>query len=654
MFRAASKLIRPVFFSHSRQVRFFSDEVATHPLPETVLKSPPVTHSFKAETQKILEIVAKSLYMDKEVFVRELVSNSSDALEKQRFREISGEAVTTEDLKIKITTDPINGIFKIFDSGIGMDQDELIKNLGTIAYSGSKTFIESLSDKSQAESIIGQFGVGFYSSFIVAKEVKVVSKKNDKAYMWTSKGHGDFEISEIEAESVKRGTEITVMLKDDCRNFANDGEISKILKKYSNFVTYPIELNSQRINLQQAIWSKPKNIVSEDEYREFFEFISGQKLPYKYKLHFSLDMPISMKVLLYIPSTHKEKFGLSHEELEVSLYSRKVLIQQKSSHLLPPWMRFMKGVVDCEDIPLNISRETFQDSALMAKIKDILTVKIVKYLAEEASRNEETYANWYEEFGQFFMEAMASDNNHSKDVVNLLRYHWNQDKKMISLKQYVQNMKPGQNRIYYLYSANRHNAEESPYLESFKPKNIPVIFSHMAIDEMIFRSQSDYQGHKFVNIETSIENIEQEQLEPNKYSAENGIPEAEIVPFTDWVSQELKPKVTKVILSTRLRDTPALVVGEMPSALRQAYKFMDQDRISQEMVKNQQLEINPNHEIIVKLNAIRKTHPDLASEILAQILDNALITADIVDNFHPVIKRVNNIMLRLLQTKQNN
>lgn len=646
MLRAASRLIRPLTSLHLIPFRPFSESIP--------FKAPPMTHSFKAETQKILEIVAKSLYMDKEVFIRELVSNASDALEKQRFEEVSGQAVTTEDLKIQITTDPVNGTFKIFDSGIGMEEKDLIKNLGTIAYSGSKDFIENLTDKTQAESIIGQFGVGFYSAFIVAKEVHVLSRKNDKAYLWTSKGLGDFEVAEVEAEGVKRGTEITVYLKDENRNFANEGEVQKVLKKYSNFVVYPIEVNGQKVNIQQAIWSRNKTSVTENEYRDFFEYISGQKLPYKYKLHFSLDMPLSMKVLLYIPSTHREKFGLSHEEAEVSLYSRKVLIQAKSQSLLPNWMRFLKGVVDCEDLPLNISRENFQDSALMAKIKDILTTKVIKYLTEEATRNEETYASWYEEFGQFLLEAMASDSSHSKDVVNLLRYTWSGDKNMISLKSYIQHMKPGQNRIYYLYSANRQNAEESPYLEPFKPKNIPVIFSTMAVDEMIFRSQGDFLGHKFVNIETSMDNIEQEQIESNKYDAEKGIPESEIVPFTDWVGNELRPKVSKVILSTRLRDTPAIVVGEMPSALRQAYKFMEQEKISEELIKNQHLEINPNHEIIVKLNSIRKSHPELASEILAQLLDNALITADIIDNYNPIVRRVNKLILKLLNTKQNN
>ena len=327
MFRVVTRLARPLALKFYQPIRFFTEESA--------YKSPLQTHSFKAETQKILEIVAKSLYMDKEVFVRELVSNASDALEKQRFLEISGNSLSSEELKIKITTDPVNGHFKIYDSGIGMSNDELIKNLGTIAYSGSRSFIESLEDKSKAESIIGQFGVGFYSSFIVAKEVRVISKKNDTAYLWISKGQGDFEIAEIDGTNIPRGTEITVFLKDDTRVFANDGEISKILKKYSNFVSYPIELNGVHVNVQQAIWSKNKNNVTENEYRDFFEYVSGQKLPYRYKLHFSLDMPLSMKVLLYIPSTHKEKFGLSHEEAEISLYSRKILIAAKSHHLLP-------------------------------------------------------------------------------------------------------------------------------------------------------------------------------------------------------------------------------------------------------------------------------------------------------------------------------
>lgn len=644
MFRALAKLARPLGLRYMQPYRFFSQE--------TSFKSPLEKHTFKAETQKLLEIVAKSLYMDKEVFVRELVSNASDALEKQRFREISGEGFSTEELKIKITTDPVNGIFKIFDSGIGMNGEELVKNLGTIAYSGSRNFIESLADRSKAESIIGQFGVGFYSSFIVAKEVRVISKKDETAYIWTSEGQGDYQIAEIDGASLPRGTEITVHLKDDSRLFANDTEISRILKKYSNFVSYPIELNGTAINVQQAIWSKNKNSVTEDEYRDFFEYVAGQKVPYKYKLHFSLDVPVSIKALLYIPASHKEKFGLSHEDFELSLYSRKVLISAKCTHLLPNWLRFVKGVVDCEDIPLNISRESFQDSALMNKIKEILTNKIVKFLTDESTRNEDSYSFWYQEFGNFLLEGVASQ-SHSKEILPLLRYSWNLNENAVSLKTYVQNMKPGQNRIYYLYAPNRQNAIDSPYLESFKPKGIPVIFSHVPIDEMIFRTNGDFQGHKFINIESSSENIEKDQIEGTEYNSSIGISEPDLVPFTDWVLNELQPRVSKVIISSRLRESPAVVVGDLPSAIRQAYKIMDREKLNEEMVRNQNLEVNPNHELIVSLNQARKKDPELASQILLQIFENALITADILENLNPTIKRINEIMLKLLKAQQN-
>ena len=316
-------------------------------------------------------------------------------------------------------------------------------------------------------------------------------------------------------------------------------------------------------------------------------------------------------------------------------------------------MRFIKGVVDCEDIPLNISRETFQDSALMNKVKEILANKVLKFLLDESIRNEESFSSWYEEFGQFFLEGMATDQNHSKDILPLLRYSWNIDSNQVSLKKYIQHMKPGQNRIYYLYAVNRQNAEDSPYLESFRPKNIPVLFSHVAVDEMIFRSQGDFQGHKFVNIETAIENIEKDQIEGCQYDSNIGIPEAELVPFTEWVSKELAPKVSKVVMSSRLKESPAVVVGEMPSALRQAYKLMDKERHSPDMGRGQNIEINPNHELIVQINEARKNDPELASELIQQVLDNALITADIIDNYNPTIKRINQIMLKLLKVKQN-
>ncbi|CAG9329686.1 unnamed protein product [Blepharisma stoltei] len=676
MFRLAFKAFRPLASkAFIPNIRYFNTTTPPPPPPSPPPSPPPPpgpapdSHisppsftkvnskvlNFQTETNKLLDIVAKSLYMDKEVFIRELVSNASDALEKQRYLNISGQSADDTPLTIKITVDAAKGTISFRDSGIGMTADELIKNLGTIAYSGSHKFIESLKaneeNKSSTEKIIGQFGVGFYSSFIVGNEVRVISKSENcqNPHLWVSKGLGEFEISELEGLDFPRGTEVTVELKEDCKQFLNEADIKKTLTKYSNFVNFPLELNSQQINLQGALWARNKNDVEENEYQDFYEYISGQKLPYKWKLHFSLEIPLSMKVLLYVPNTHKEKYGMANESCEVGLYSRKVLIMANCSQLLPNWLRFVKGIVDCEDIQLNVSRETFQDSAMMEKIKGILTKKLLKFLSDEAERDESGFMRWYQEFGQFLIEGMAMDQENSKAIMTMTRYYYSLNTSMTTLDKYIEKMKPGQQKIYYLFTANREIGMDSPYLEPFKTKEIPVIFSLQLIDEMIFKNMGEYKGHKFVNIESSIDEIEKDLIETHQYNEASGIPEADLVPFVEWIKNETMPIVDKVIVSSRLKDSPAVVTGEMPSAVRQVYKLMDREKHTSAMTRNQTFEINTNHEIIIKLNEVRKTDPELAKDIISQVLDNALLNAGIMESPVNMIKRLNRVMLRTLR-----
>lgn len=564
---------------------------STPEFSEVLNKHQTETQTFRAETKKLLEIVAKSLYTDKEVFVRELVSNAADALEKQRFLLISGKSSDSSELTIRITTNESKNYIIIEDSGIGMTREDLINNLGTIAKSGSKEFLDKLNpsdveQKKTADTIIGQFGVGFYSSFIVAKEVRVLSKTDEctNAHYWVSDGSGSFEISDVDAGDFKRGTRITVMLREDNKEFSKPNEITRILTKHSTFVSHPILLNGSRVNLKQAIWARSKTEVSEEEYRDFFEYLTGSKTPYKYKLHFASELPVTLKVLLYIPTSHREKFGIGAEESEIHLYSRKVLIKGRCRELLPNWLRFVKGVVDCEDIPLNVSRETYQDSALMARIRDILTRRVIKLLTEEANRNEVSYDHWYEDFGNFIVEGMALDSGYSKEIAPLARYKWTESDSNVSLPNYIKQMVPGQKKIYYIFAANRDAALSSPYMEPFKPKNVPVLISSQHIDEMIFKQMNEYQGYKIVNIESSLDNLDRELLEIQEYDSSKGIPEDDIVPFTEWIKNELSnlysgPIVTKVVISNRLKENPAMVIGDMPSAMRQVYKIMDTDRV---------------------------------------------------------------------------
>jgi HSP90 family molecular chaperone len=651
-----------LFSARPIALRYFSTTQPPQPQAERVIDIPKAAvktniekQEFKTETQKLLEIVAKSLYMDKEVFVRELVSNASDALEKLRYYQVSGQATASQDLKITISLNEAEKTFTIMDTGVGMTRQEMVDNLGTIAKSGSKAFIEKLkkegSSNTSLDSIIGQFGVGFYSTFIVGKEVKVVSKTLacPTPHLWVSDGSGNFEIAETDMDFQPCGTQIIVSLKDECLEFCKEQNIKTVLKKYSNFLNHPIFLNNTQVNTLSAIWARNKSEVTEDQYKDFFSYITNQKTPYRYVLHYSIDIPVTMKVLLFIPSSHSEGWGVGQEEMDISLYSRKVLIQGKSKDLLPHWLRFVKGVVDCEDLPLNISREMYQDSALVARIRDLLTTRVIKFLGEQAARNEDTYADWIQQFGHFIKEGMGADNQHSKEIAGLARYSWSLESGNLSLNKYIEKMKPNQRKIYYLFAGNREAAMSSPYLEPFLPKQVPVLFCYYHVDELIFRNMGDFQGYKFTNIETALDTNDKEFLEVAQYDKNIGIPEEDLVPFTNWVQTELTPLVKKVLVSTRLTDSPAIVTGDMTSAVRQVMRMMNKDSQMDSVVRDQTLEINPNHDIMRNLNKIRKTNPDLASQAIKQLLDNAMILANIFEEPTMMVKRINKMLSYTLQ-----
>ena len=337
------------------------------------------TYKFKAEIKQLLDILAKSLYTNREIFVRELISNASDALDKVRFESIRGTEIFQPDLdfEIRIDVDKDKKLFAITDTGIGMTKDELMKNLGTIAHSGSEDFLKKLSDNAeQTPNLIGQFGVGFYSVFMAANKVTVTSRSylpDEKPYHWISDGSGSYKIEEVE-EEVPRGTKIEVELRDGAEEFAEADRIKNIIKTYSNFVSFPIKLKGEQINKVSAIWREPKSSVKEDDYKEFYKFFANTSEEPLSWLHFSADAPIQLNALLFVPKTNYEILGFSPEEHGVSLFIKRVLIQNDNKDLMPKYLRFIKGVVDTEDLPLNISRETLQENTTVIKIKNLLVV----------------------------------------------------------------------------------------------------------------------------------------------------------------------------------------------------------------------------------------------------------------------------------------
>src|SRR5882672_7494863 len=462
--------------------------------------SKPESHHFQAEIQQLLDIVIHSLYTDKEIFVRELISNAADACEKLRFNQSSGKAIQQSDIAptIAVTTDDKAGTITITDTGLGMTHAELVENLGTIAHSGTKAFLKQLAEDKKADvGLIGQFGVGFYSAFMVAKKVTVLSRSfapEEQGWQWTSEGMGGYEIAP--AADLPRGTKITLELKDDAKDFAQESTVERIIQRYSSFVPFPIELNTKRLNTVQAIWARNKNEIKEEEYDEFYTFVGHDHDKPLFRLHFSADAPLAIQALLFVPGRNFESMGMGRMDSEVNLYCRKVLISAKAKGLFPDWLRFLKGVVDSEDLPLNISRETMQDTSLMQKLNKVLTGRFLKSLDEQSEKEAEAYEKFYGEYNRFLKEGVVTDFTHKEALGKLLRYESStmDAGKQTSLADYVGRMPSDQKEIYCLLAANRAAAEASPYFEVFKERKWEVLFLYDAWDEFVIEHLHTFDG----------------------------------------------------------------------------------------------------------------------------------------------------------------
>ena len=410
-------------------------------------------HHFQAEIQQLLNIVIHSLYTDREIFVRELISNAADACEKLRFIQASGTAVFQPDVPagISLTTDEAAGTLTITDTGVGMNHGELVENLGTIAHSGTKAFLKQLADDRKPDaSLIGQFGVGFYSAFMAAHRVTVFSRSQEvdgAGWQWTSEGVGGYEI--VPAGDLPRGTRIVLELKEDAKEFATPDSLERLIKRYSSFVPFPIELNGKRLNTVQALWARSKSEIKDEEYNEFYQFVGHDHSDPLLRLHFNADAPLAIQSLLFVPARNFETMGMGRIESEVNLYCRKVLIQAKAKGLFPEWLRFLKGVVDSEDLPLNISRETMQDTTLLQKLNKVLTGRFLKFLSEQADLHPETYEKFYAEYQKFLKEGIVTDFTHREALAKLIRYESSTTDagKQASLTDYVKRMPEDQKEI---------------------------------------------------------------------------------------------------------------------------------------------------------------------------------------------------------------
>ncbi|MFT5572956.1 MAG: molecular chaperone HtpG [Cryomorphaceae bacterium] len=597
------------------------------------------THAFQTEISQLLDLMINSLYSQKEIFIRELISNSSDAIDKRRFAALTDAALLNdeEELAVVITTDKEANTLTISDNGIGMDHDEVIDNIGTIARSGTKKFMQAIkSSKEQSEqddvSLIGQFGVGFYSSFMVADKVSLVTRKagTDTAVLWESDGKGEFTISDAKKDSV--GTSITLHLREDESEYLDDFRVKHIVNKYSEHISLPIkmlgaiptdeegkpiegaEAELETVNSGTALWARSKNEITDEEYQNFYQGLSYDMDPPISTLHHKVEGNLEYTSLLFIPK--KAPFDLWNREARkgIKLYVRRIFIMDDTEHLMPNYLRFVKGVIDSADLPLNVSREILQGDRDIQKIKARAVKRVLDELKRIAKDDAETYQEFWSEFGQVIKEGIVEDMPNKESIVPLLRFAStlnDSDAQNVSLDDYVARMQDDQESIYYITGEGYQAIKGSPHLEMFTKKGIEVLLLSDPVDEWIVNSLFEHQGKPLKSVtKGDLELSEDEKKEQEEHKEE-------LSSVTDKLQEALSELVKEVRLTNRLTESPACLVADTNDAganLERIMKSMGQDAPTSLPI----LEINPEHAIIKNLDAESDQFGDWAQVLFDQ------------------------------------
>jgi len=614
----------------------------------------PTTHEFQAETKQVLDIVVNSLYKDKEIFVRELISNASDALEKLRRLQLTEKEVFDDglDLEINVTTDDSANQLIIQDFGIGMTEEELVENLGTIAHSGSKEFMEALkADGDKNDALIGKFGVGFYSVFMVADNVQAYTRSwhaEGTGQCWESKGDGSYSIQS--AEGQRRGTKIVIGLKEDFAEFAKEDRIKDMIKKYSAFVQFPVSVNGEKVNTVDAIWMRSKNEIKDEEYEEFYKFQANDYEAPLMRMHFSADAPLEINSLLFVPKRNMEKMGMFRNENKVALHCRKVLIDAEPKGLFPEWLRFLKGVVDSSDLPLNVSRETMQDSDLLRKLNQVLTKRFLRFLAEQAKKEEENYLEFWKEFGVLIKEGAATDFTYREDLAKLLLFESTalDAGKLTGLDAYIDRMAKDQKEILFLYGKSRESIEAGPYLEAMSARGLEVLLLTEPVDEYLMQTVREYKEKKIVSADS--EDFEMEKLDQEKDG--ETLDKKKTKSLYKWMKKKLGDKVSEVETGERLIDSPVCVIGGdgMGGASARRVLKMMQGMDEAMPAPSVKLQVNPRHSIIRGLYELKDKDEETASLVADQLLDNAMASANLLDDPSEMIARSYRTLEKLAST----
>ena len=606
----------------------------------------PQQYTFKAETKQLLNILIHSLYKDREVFLRELLSNASDALNRLRFEMVTNQNIldSNAELQIRIKTDKDARMLIIQDTGIGMTKDEVIENLGTIAQSGARKFLDATKDKKvDFTQVIGQFGVGFYSVFMVAEWVRVTSRSfrpDANAVSWYATGEDNYEVSE--ADMSERGTRIEIKLKEDAAEFAEEFRLKNIIHKHSDYIGFPIYMGdgTEAVNKQTSLWRTSRQEIKEDQYKEFYRQTTLDFEDPLLHTHMVTDAPVQLYALLFIPAKAERGIFALRKEDGLKLYSRNILIDDYNKDLLPEYLRFVQGVVDSEDLPLNVSRETVQSSGLMPKLKKVLTNQVMRELELLAKNNAEKYHTFWQEFGPYLKQGVAANLAEADAIKPLLRFKTNLNPEAwTSLEEYASRMKPDQKEIYYIIGEDPKSVLRSPHLDYFHSQGTEVLLLTDPMDSFMLMGLRKYKDFDLKNVaQADVDNAKQstEQPEAEKISGD------EFNTLIERFKQVLGDRVTDVRASTRLVQSVARLVDTDANAnpdMQRVYKYLGKEY----EIPKKVLELNPSHTILKNL-LHQESDSELQNIIIEQIYDSALL----VEGLHPdpssIAERVQQIM----------
>lgn len=617
------------------------------------------TFAFKAEIKQLLDILVHSLYTERDIFLRELVSNASDALNRVQFEQLTNPNVLDPDaeLKIRITANEEAGTLTISDTGIGMTQAEMAENLGVIAHSGAKAFIETMKEAkngASAQDVIGQFGVGFYSVFMVADQVRVVSRSHEpdsKAYVWESAGDESYTIEESEREG--RGTDIIITLKDDAKDFVQAWQLKDIIRRHSDYIAFPIYVDEdeEATNKQTAIWRQQSGEISDEQYDDFYKMLTLDFEGAQHRVHVRADVPLQFYALLYVPGNVEPNMFSPRKEAGLKLYARKVLIQEYSTELLPEYLQFMQGVVDSEDLPLSVSRESVQATRVIANLKKTLTSRVLGEFKRMVKNDRDKFLGIYEQFGRFFKQGLTISPEDKGDLEKLLLFNTTGDDNPAtwsSLQDYVERMAATQDDIYYIIGDDFHSARRSPHLDAFRQRGIEVLYFTDPIDSFMVVGLTDYDGHSLRNVDEADIDLSDmgEAAETEAEAQHEALAEGDFGSLQARFKAVLGDRVQAVRESKSLLGSPARLVSDDSSNQRNMFRINRLlDKEYELPVKT--LELNPRHPLLHNLSQMMGSGPD--DPMIGVVIEQLFETALLQDGLHPDPAAMADRLLLLMQ-----